>query len=65
MEAILSQPIETRVALVEASLEERKHDIADIKGKVDRLFWGALAGAVLLLADILYEKVGLITLLHR
>jgi uncharacterized coiled-coil protein SlyX len=68
MEATLSPTLETRVALLEASVEERKGDIADtrtditaIKAKLDRLTTTALCFTLALLADIVLEKTGLLS----
>jgi hypothetical protein len=62
MEATLKQlTLPTRVALLEASIEERKTDIAEIKGKLDKLTATALIFTITLLADIVLEKTGLLS----
>jgi hypothetical protein len=61
MEATLTHPLNTRVALLEASDKERRSDIAEIKAKLDRLVTTALWFTIALLADIVLEKTGLLS----
>jgi hypothetical protein len=73
MELTVRGNLDTRVALLEQSIEERKQDIADanekidkLVGKIDKLTYSALFLAITLLADIVLEKTGLLnTILHH
>jgi pantothenate synthetase len=61
----LALTLETRLSLLEASLEERRKSIEAITTKIDRLTYAALFSAVAFLADIVFEKLGLISFVRH
>jgi hypothetical protein len=60
MEMTLRGNLETRVALLEASVEERKSDIDEVKRKLDKLTWSSLCSAVTLIVYMVLQATGLL-----
>jgi hypothetical protein len=58
--ALLAQPIETRVALIENRQERTEKDVSALGTKIDKLILSALCAAVLLLVQIILTANGLL-----
>jgi hypothetical protein len=60
MELTMRGNLETRVALLEASVEERKSDIEEVKNKIDKLTYSSLFFAIATIVDIVLGRTGLL-----